>query len=134
MAVNTSAKARAASSCEGSKAIDGCICSKEISFPSLRRRLSNAELAGEIILPLKLQGVADIADSALVCRLKFTAKPNRASWVQREALKRVYAAFDAEGLHFASGAVTVKSSDPDRPASPLAAVAQLTPTPTEAAD
>jgi small-conductance mechanosensitive channel len=95
--------------------------------------LEDPELAGEIILPLKLQGVADIADSAIICRLKFTAKPNRASWVQREALKRVYAAFDAEGLQFASGAVTVKALDPDRPANPLAAVAQRTPTETEVA-
>jgi small-conductance mechanosensitive channel len=92
--------------------------------------LEDPELAGEIILPLKLQGVADITDSAIVCRLKFTAKPNRASWVQRDALKRVYAAFDEEGLHFASGAVTVKTADSERPPSALAAasVAQRTPT------
>jgi small-conductance mechanosensitive channel len=92
--------------------------------------LEDAEIAAEIILPLKLQGVADITDNAIVCRLKFTAKPNRASWVQREALKRVYAALEADGLQFASGAVTVKASDPERPPSPLAAagVAQRMPT------
>jgi small-conductance mechanosensitive channel len=92
--------------------------------------LEDSELAGEIILPLKLQGVADITDNAIVCRLKFTAKPNRASWVQREALKRVYAAFDAEGLQFASGAVTVKTADSERAASALAApgIAQRAPT------
>ena len=92
--------------------------------------LEDSELAGEIILPLKLQGVADITDSAIVCRLKFTAKPNRASWVQREALKRVYAAFDAEALQFASGVVTVKAVDPERAPSALAAagIAQRTPT------
>jgi small-conductance mechanosensitive channel len=92
--------------------------------------LEDPELAGEIIVPLKLQGVADITDSAIVVRLKFTAKPNRASWVQREALKRVYAAFEAEGLQFASGAVTVKTADAEHLPSALAAasVAQLTPT------
>jgi len=46
--------------------------------------LEDAELAPEIILPLKLQGVADITDGAIVCRLKITAGPARASWVQRE--------------------------------------------------
>jgi small-conductance mechanosensitive channel len=83
--------------------------------------LEDAELAPEIILPLKLQGVAEITDGAIVCRLKITAKPARASWVQREALKRVYAALEANGIAFASGAVTVRSPDPDRPAPPPAA-------------
>jgi len=82
---------------------------------------ADAELGGEVIQPLKLQGVADITDTAIVCRLKFTAKPARASWIQREALKRVYAALVADGIAFASGAVTVKSGDPERPANPLAA-------------
>jgi small-conductance mechanosensitive channel len=77
----------------------------------------DAELAPEIILPLKLQGVADITEGAIVCRLKITARPARASWVQREALKRVYRALEAGGIAFASGAVTVKSqADPDRAA------------------
>jgi small-conductance mechanosensitive channel len=76
--------------------------------------LEDPELVPEIILPLKLQGIADITDGAIVCRLKITAKPARASWVQREALKRVYAALEADGIAFASGAVTVKSPDPDR--------------------
>jgi moderate conductance mechanosensitive channel len=88
--------------------------------------LEDAELAPEIILPLKLQGVADITDSAIVCRLKITAKPARASWVQREALKRVYAALEGGGIAFASGAVMVKSSELERPSSPSAAVAAAT--------
>jgi moderate conductance mechanosensitive channel len=78
--------------------------------------LEDGELAPEIILPLKLQGVADITDGAIVCRLKITAKPARASWVQREALKRVYAALEGSGIAFASGAVTVRSPDPDHSA------------------
>jgi hypothetical protein len=90
--------------------------------------LEDEELAPEIILPLKLQGVADITDSAIVCRLKVTAKPARASWVQREALKRVYAALEGRGITFASGAVTVKSPDPDRPVpSPAAGAAATVP-------
>lgn len=90
--------------------------------------LEDAELAPEIFVPLKLQGVADITDSAIVCRLKITAKPARASWVQREALKRVYAALEAKGIAFASGAVTVKSPDADRPVpSPAAGAAATVP-------
>jgi moderate conductance mechanosensitive channel len=81
-----------------------------------REMLGDAELAPEVILPLKLQGVADITDGAIVCRLKITAKPARASWVQREALKRVYAALEGNGIAFASGAVTIKSPEPDRSA------------------
>jgi small-conductance mechanosensitive channel len=68
------------------------------------------ELGPELILPLKLQGVAEIADNALVCRLKFTAKPARASWVEREALKRSYAALRAVGIAFASNAVVVRDA------------------------
>ena len=90
--------------------------------------LEDEELAPEIILPLKLQGVADITDGAIVCRLKVTAKPARASWVQREALKRVYAALEGRGISFASGAVTVRSPDPDRPApSPAVGAAATVP-------
>ena len=79
-----------------------------------QQMLEDAELAPEIILPLKLQGVADITDGAIVCRLKITARSARASWVRREALKRVYAALEANGIAFASGAVTVKAPDSDR--------------------
>jgi small-conductance mechanosensitive channel len=70
--------------------------------------LEDPELAAEIMLPLKLQGVADITEGAVVCRLKITAKPARASWIQREALKRTYHALEEGGIAFASGAVTVR--------------------------
>ncbi|HUA56461.1 MAG TPA: mechanosensitive ion channel domain-containing protein [Candidatus Sulfotelmatobacter sp.] len=96
--------------------------------------LEDPELANEIILPLKLQGVAEITDSAIVCRLKVTAKPARSSWVQREALKRVYGALEAEGISFAQGAVTVRSADDHLPA-PVAGGASVAalPAPSEAA-
>ena len=70
---------------------------------------ADPEFAKEFIQPLKMQGVAEIADNALVVRLKFTAKPARTSWIQRESLKRVYAALQEAGVPFASAAVTVKS-------------------------
>ena len=72
-------------------------------------------------LPLGIQGVAEVVDNALVLRFKFTARPVKPSWVQREYLKRMIKAFDEKGVKFATGAMvlwTVPS-----PSSPLAAPA-----------
>ncbi len=85
------------------------------------------EFAAEFIQPLKLQGMAEVTDSALVIRLKFTAKPTRTSWLQREALKRVYAGLTAAGVSFASNAVTVRGHD-DR-AAEAAGAASITSAP-----
>ena len=72
--------------------------------------MQNPELAKELLQPLKLQGVADIADNALIVRMKFTARPTKPSWVQREALKRVYRVFGEKGIEFASSTITVQSA------------------------
>jgi small-conductance mechanosensitive channel len=72
--------------------------------------MQEPELGKELLQPLKLQGVAEIADSALVVRLKFTARPLKPSWVQREALKRIYKGFGEKGIEFASNAITVQSA------------------------
>jgi small-conductance mechanosensitive channel len=74
------------------------------------------ELAAEIILPLKLQGVAEIADNALVLRFKFTARPVKPSWVQREYLKRLVQAFAEKGIKFATGAMVLHTVPPSEPA------------------
>jgi small-conductance mechanosensitive channel len=95
--------------------------------------LADAELAPEIILPLKLQGVADVTDSAIVCRLKITARPARASWIQREALKRVYGALESNDIAFAQGAVTVRSPDAERSIPAAAATSAALRTPREVA-
>ncbi len=73
--------------------------------------LDDAEIGPEMIEPLKLQGVADIVDNALVIRLKFTARPVKPNWVQREALKRIHVRFPEIGITFASNAVTVHTAD-----------------------
>jgi small-conductance mechanosensitive channel len=65
------------------------------------------EIAAEVILPLKMQGIAEITDNAVVVRFKFTARPIKPSWIQREYLKRIYAEFAAKGIAFASGALTL---------------------------
>ncbi|NTJ11612.1 mechanosensitive ion channel family protein [Rhizobium lusitanum] len=70
--------------------------------------LEDPEFGPHFILPLKMQGIADITETAIVVRLKFTAKPNQASILQREALKRVYRGLNEAGVAFASNAVTVK--------------------------
>jgi moderate conductance mechanosensitive channel len=68
----------------------------------------NPDLAAEVMLPLKMQGIADVADTALVVRFKFTARPVKPSWVQREYLKRIYRVFAEKGIKFASGALTLR--------------------------
>ncbi|MEJ1158285.1 mechanosensitive ion channel family protein [Prosthecomicrobium sp. N25] len=65
---------------------------------------------GQFISPLKLQGVADVAENALIVRFKFTARPGTPSLIQREGLKRLYKAFQENGIEFASATVTVQSS------------------------
>jgi moderate conductance mechanosensitive channel len=70
------------------------------------------EMAAEVMLPLKLQGVAEIADNALVLRFKFTARPVKPSWVQREYLKRLVQAFAEKGIAFASGAMVLQTLPP----------------------
>jgi small-conductance mechanosensitive channel len=67
------------------------------------------EIASEVILPLKLQGIAEVADNAVVLRFKFTARPVKPSWIQREYLKRVYKVFAEKGIGFATGAVMLQT-------------------------
>jgi moderate conductance mechanosensitive channel len=63
------------------------------------------ELKDDFLEPLKLQGVADIDDNATIMRFKTTVLPIRPSYIQREAIKRLIAAFDGAGIEFASAAV-----------------------------
>lgn len=83
--------------------------------------MRDPELGRELLQPLKLQGVAEIADSAIVLRFKFTAKPLKPSWVQREALKRIYKVFGEKGIQFASNAITVQTAGAGPVSSELAA-------------
>src|SRR5207244_1944085 len=70
------------------------------------------EVAAEVILPLKLQGIAEVADTAVVLRFKFTARPVKPSWIQREYLKAMYRNFAEKGIAFASGALTLTTASP----------------------
>jgi small-conductance mechanosensitive channel len=71
--------------------------------------MEEPEFKDEFLQPLKLQGVADVLDNALVMRFKFTVKPNIPTVVQREAMKRLFRAFQAAGIEFASATVSVQT-------------------------
>jgi len=72
--------------------------------------LTDPELGPVILQPLKMQGVADIQDNALVLRFKFTTKPGKPTLVQRHAIRRIFQAFAEKGIKFASSAVTVQTA------------------------
>ena len=72
------------------------------------------------MLPLKMQGIAEVADNAVVFRFKFTARPVKPSWIQREYLKTMYRVFTEKGIAFASGALTLQTVAPR--GGPLAAL------------
>ncbi|MGC2414435.1 MAG: mechanosensitive ion channel domain-containing protein [Stellaceae bacterium] len=76
------------------------------------------EIAAEVMLPLKMQGIAEVADNAVVFRFKFTARPVKPSWVQREYLKTMYRVFSEKGIAFASGALTLQTVAPRSGAMP----------------
>jgi small-conductance mechanosensitive channel len=83
--------------------------------------MQHPEFGKELLQPLKLQGVADIVENALVLRMKFTVRPGKPTWVQREALKRIHRAFTEQGIAFASNAITVQSALPAEAAGAAAA-------------
>ena len=69
---------------------------------------ADPEYGKSFLMPLKMQGLDEIADSAIIVRAKFTAQPPMASSIQREALRRIHSAFNQAGIEFASNAVTVR--------------------------
>ncbi|WP_158554749.1 mechanosensitive ion channel family protein [Methylovirgula sp. 4M-Z18] len=89
--------------------------------------LDDPEFGKDIIAPLKMQGVNEISENAIVVRLKFTAKPEYASAVQRLALRRVHDGLIEAGVPFASNQVTVRGSDNASAAAAYAGQAALRP-------
>ncbi|MBM3523131.1 MAG: mechanosensitive ion channel family protein, partial [Alphaproteobacteria bacterium] len=75
--------------------------------------LTDPELAREFIQPLKLQGVQEIDETAIVVRCKFTVRPAKPTWVQRQALRRIHEAFPRLGIQFATPSVTVHGASGD---------------------
>ena len=64
----------------------------------------------DFLEPLKLQGVADIDDNATIMRFKTTVLPIRPSYIQREAIKRLIAAFKEAGIEFSSASFAIHRS------------------------
>lgn len=59
------------------------------------------ELREMLLEPLKMQGIAEVADNALVVRFKFVAQPGSPGKVQNEAVTRMLRSFPALGIEFA---------------------------------
>ncbi len=75
-----------------------------------------------LIQPLKMQGVVDIKDNALIVRFKFMARPKNPSLVQRMAIRRMYDAFPGLGIQFSQP--TYQFPIPATPAAPAAKAAE----------
>lgn len=86
--------------------------------------MADPDLKKDMIEPLKLQGIADIADNSLVVRFKLTAKPGNPTFVQRQAIKRIYQVFREKGIEFAQATVSVQTLG-DHPGSAAAGAAGL---------
>jgi small-conductance mechanosensitive channel len=84
-----------------------------------------------LLQPLKMQGVVDIKDNSLIVRFKFMARPKNPSLVQRMAIRRMYEAFPALGIQFATP--TYPFAMPVSPPSPAAPALSPTTAPSTAA-
>ena len=81
----------------------------------------DALVGGDLLEPPKSQGVMQMEDSAMILRVKFKATPGKQFAIRRELLHRIRAAFEAEGIRFASREVTVRVSETAAPAERLEA-------------
>ncbi len=59
------------------------------------------EMREKLLEPLKMQGIAEVADNALVVRFKFVARPGNPDWLQNETVTRILRAFPGLGIEFA---------------------------------
>ncbi|GGH11103.1 hypothetical protein GCM10007036_07960 [Alsobacter metallidurans] len=71
--------------------------------------LDDPEMKAEFLAPLKMQGIADVAENALIVRFKFTVRPGKPSYIQREAVKRIVRVCREVGIEFASSLVSVQT-------------------------
>lgn len=86
--------------------------------------MEDPEIASVILEPLKMQGVTDIADNALVVRFKFTVRPGKPTFVQRDAIKRLIRLLPGQGFAFANAMVSVQTMGGSSDAAAAAAAAQ----------
>jgi small-conductance mechanosensitive channel len=62
--------------------------------------MAEPAFARELLAPLKMQGIVDIKDAALLIRFKFTARPRNPTLIQRTAIRRMYEIFPEKGIEF----------------------------------
>jgi small-conductance mechanosensitive channel len=78
---------------------------------------ADEDYANDILSPLKSVGVMAAEDSAVLVRVKFTARPGNNQWViRRVAYDKIIRAFRAAGIRFANRQVTVALPDAEDPA------------------
>jgi moderate conductance mechanosensitive channel len=64
--------------------------------------LEDPEIGSDFIQPLKMQGVADVTQAAIMIRCKFTARPTRPSYLRRQAMREIINRFAVAGIAFAT--------------------------------
>jgi hypothetical protein len=93
--------------------------------------MAEPAFARELLAPLKMQGIVDIKDAALVIRFKFTARPRNPTLIQRTAIRRMYEIFPEKGIEFSlpvySGPLPFGAAGPASPPGPTAPVALAAP-------
>jgi hypothetical protein len=73
----------------------------DIVDPALYRpALEAPELKAEIIEPLEMQGVDEVADNALVIRFKYKARPDNPGAIQNAAVTRMLRTLPTLGIEF----------------------------------
>jgi small-conductance mechanosensitive channel len=100
-----------------------------------QRLAEESEFKDDFLEPLKMQGVIEILDEAILVRFKFTVRPIRPSLIQREAIKRFYRELPAAGISFPQPVVAlrtlgfqeVSSGKPAAAAAPTAPLAAALP-------
>lgn len=63
--------------------------------------MEDPELKQALLEPLKMDGIADVGDNALVIRFKFVARPGNPASLQDEAVSRMLRTFPELGIAFA---------------------------------
>jgi moderate conductance mechanosensitive channel len=66
--------------------------------------MEEPDFKAQLIEPFKMQGVADVTDSALVVRFKFTARPGNPNAIQNQAVTRLLRALPELGIELSQPA------------------------------
>ena len=76
-----------------------------------QKMLEHEEYGKDFILPVKSQGVREIANSVMTIRVKFTAQPGSHFVIRREAYRLITEALNNQGIYYAHRKVIVDLPD-----------------------